>query len=76
MSSQPTMGGPLAIPRNGISEIALHALWWAILTPKCFYTQNNQFSMFFPTVVVGGVSECWVRPPSAARCRQDPANIF
>ena len=41
-----------------------------ILQP-CFYTQNTQFSMFFATVVVGGVSECWVRPPSSAHRDQN-----
>ena len=43
-----------------------------ILQP-CFYTQNTQFSKFFPTVVVGGMSECWARPPSAAHRGQNPA---
>ena len=38
--------------------------WWAVLALEmsnfilqpCFYTQNTQFSMFFLTVVVGGMS--------------------
>ena len=37
------------------------------MLPPCFYTQNTQFSMFFSAVVVGGVSECWVRPPTVGK---------
>ena len=45
----------------------------SILTLQpCFYTENAQFSMFFSTVVVDGMSECWMRPPSAAHRGQNP----
>ena len=38
------------------------------------YTQNTQFPMFGLTGVVGGISEYWVRPPSAAHRGQNPGH--
>ena len=46
------------------------------IVQSCFYTQNTQSSMFFPTVVVSGVSESWVRPPSAAHRGQNPGKVL
>ena len=31
---------------------------------------------FFPTVVVGGVSECWVRPPIMGRTLQMETQVY
>ena len=64
---------PRVLPRHwavvgglGIKNVNFHA------TAMFFILNILSFPCFFPTVVVGGMSECWVRPPSAAHCGQNP----
>ena len=54
------------LPRHWTVVGSLYIKNAIFIGQPCFYTHNNQFSMLYPTVVVGGVSECWVLAPSAA----------